>query len=244
MVMAPTTIPVSLLWTRTLGKYRDLKNKRAMDIEAERSRNGKKRTEGRRGRKIGFCGAKKRDGGKCRRSKGAGTDHPGIGHCALHGGTTPTQRLNSAKQTAVLMGAPKEINPVDALYWCIKITAGEVEWLNEQIVLLDKKDWIEESMLGKQMHLFVRERKEAVERLAGFSKQAISLGLAERAVRLAENYGVALSRLLKGVLDDLELTNYQRELAPVVVRKHLVLLEGSSPIQDEDRKAITAGEAA
>ena len=124
------------------------------------------------------------------------------------------------------MGAPKEINPVDALYWCIKITAGEVEWLSDQIATLEQKDWYENTVLGRQMHVLVRERKEAVTRLAGFSKDALSLGLAERAVRLAENYGVALSNLLKGVLDDLILTPEQQKIAPSIVRKHLILLEG------------------
>jgi hypothetical protein len=141
------------------------------------------------------------------------------------------------------MGAPKEINPVDALYWCIKISAGEVEWLSDRIAELDKEDWFENTVLGKQMHLLVRERKEAVERLAGFSKTAISLGLAERAVRLAENYGVALSRLLKGVLDDLNLTKEQQIEAPAIVRKHLILLEGGNPVSHQEKKALALLEA-
>lgn len=212
-----------------------------MDREKEKERNNPRKVrEARIENRTGFCGAKRRDGGKCRRAKGQGTEHPNIGRCSLHGGSTTTQRKNAAKQQAVLMGAPIEINPVDALYWCIKITAGEVEWLSESITSLDENDWYENSILGKQMNLLVRERKEAVERLANFSKQAISLGLAERAVRLAENYGVALSRLLKGVLDDLDLNERQRQMAPIIVRKHLILLEGGSPITEIDRKELPA----
>lgn len=212
-----------------------------MDREKEKERkNPRKVREARIENRTGFCGANRRDGGKCRRAKGHGTEHPGIGRCSLHGGSTTTQRKNAAKQQAVLMGAPIEINPVDALYWCIKITAGEVEWLSESITSLDENDWYENSILGKQMNLLVRERKEAVERLANFSKQAISLGLAERAVRLAENYGVALSRLLKGVLDDLDLNERQRQMAPIIVRKHLILLEGGNPITEIDRKELPA----
>ena len=215
----------------------DAKNKQALDAERERTK-GK---INRKGGKIGYCNALTRRRTKCKRTAGAGTDHVGFGHCSSHAGNAPNSRLNGAKQQAVLMGSPKEINPVDALYWCIKITAGEVEWLSDSIAQLDKEDWIEDSMLGKQMHLFVRERKDAVTRLAMFSKTAIGLGLAERAVRLAENYGVALSRLLKGVLNDLELTPYQQELAPVVVRKHLVLLEGGNQVSEQERRELTAG---
>lgn len=191
----------------------------------------------------GACNAKKRNGDPCRMKAGFRTDHPGIGTCYLHGGFLPSNVLKAKKQQAILMGAPKEINPVDALYWCIKITAGEVEWLSEQIAELDKENWFEITVLGKQMNILVRERKEAVERLAGFSKTAISLGLAERAVRLAENYGIALSRLLQGVLGDLELTPEQQERAPLVVRKHLVLLEGGNPISKPEQRALLELEA-
>lgn len=188
----------------------------------------------------GECGAKKSNGRKCRQAKGWGTEHLGVGRCKFHGGSTPAHNVSALRSKAVLMGAPKEINPVDALYWCIKITAGEVEWLSDRIAELDEKDWIESSIMGKQMNLLARERTAAVVRLANFSKMAMGLGLAERSVRLAENYGIALSRLLRGVLEDLQLTEFQKNLAPQVIRKHLVLLEGHNPVTPEDRKAIPA----
>lgn len=187
---------------------------------------------------TGYCGARKRDGSVCRQRAGYGTEHPGIGKCRYHGGNTANHRKNAAKQTAVLMGAPKEINPLDALIWCIKITAGEVEWLSDQIAKLDERDWYEDSILGRQMHILVRERQGAIERLAKFSKDAIALGLAERAVKLAEQYGSTLGRLIRGILDDLNLTPEQQERVPTIVRRHLVMVEGGNPVTAEDRKEL------
>lgn len=222
-------------WILALGKARDILNKRALDHE-KRTTKGK---HFRQAARVGKCGAKKRTDGKpCGRPAGWGTDHAGVGHCRTHGGNAPNHKLNAAKQRAVLMGAPKEINPVDALYWMIKIAAGEVEWLSDQIATLDEEKWIEDTMLGKQMHLFVRERHQAMDRLATYSSQAIKLGLAERAVRLAENYGVALSRLLRGVLEDLNLTPEQQQLAPHIVRKHLILLEGGQAVSNKEREQL------
>jgi hypothetical protein len=177
---------------------------------------------------TGYCGAKRKQGGTCRMAAGHGTSHPGVGKCKFHGGDLPTHKLNGAKQTAVLMGAPKDINPIDALMWCIRLTAGEVEFCTEQMELLEKDDWIEHTILGKQLHLWAKERQNAVDRLAKFSKDAISLGIAERAVRVAEMYGQSIAKLLRGTPD-------QNKRVPHIIRKHLVLMEGTRPLTDEER---------
>jgi hypothetical protein len=39
----------------------------------------------------GACDARTRDGGRCRKPSGWGTDHPGQGRCRLHGGATPVK---------------------------------------------------------------------------------------------------------------------------------------------------------
>jgi len=217
--------------------------KRAMDYEKKKKRD---QIQGRRAKKkqYGRCNAATRAGGRCQQAKGYGTTHPGVGYCKYHGGRATSHALNAAKQQAVLMGAPLDINPVDALYWCIKITAGEVKFLSEQIAKVEKKDWYESTVLGKQMHILVRERKEATTRLAQFSKDALALGLAERAVRLAENYGAAISRLLTGVLGELDLTREQQEIAPVAIRKHLLAMEGASVINASDRELLALPQGA
>lgn len=177
-----------------------------------------------------YCNAKTRQGGKCKMPAGHGTPHPGIGACKKHGGMTPMSMQAAGKKIAVkdaiLLGAPREINPLDAIIWCIQIKAGEVQWLSEKIVELDEKEWVEDSLAGRRFHLFARQRDEATRSLVDYSKIAISLGLAERAVKLAEQYGSMLANLIKGILGDLNLTAEQREHAPAIVRKHLILVQG------------------
>jgi hypothetical protein len=177
----------------------------------------------------GFCGAARRSGGFCQAKAGQGTSHPGSGFCRLHGGTTPSGKLKGVKAEAVFMGAPKSINAVDAIIWVIHITAGEIEWFSERMKELDKGEWYEHSVIGKQMHVLQRERANAMVRLERFSKDALSLGLMERRIRMAEMYGSALGRYTKGILDDLKLTPEQEKRAPAIVRRHLSLLEGGQP---------------
>lgn len=173
-----------------------------------------------------ICGAKKKSGDVCVLAAGWGTPHPGMGKCKWHGGLNPAQIKNAmSKEMEQLLGFQMEIEPFEALLWCIKITAGEVHWLSLQLSTVSRTEWIEEGMQGKRLNVWARQRAEAIDRLAKFAKWAIDAGLQERRVQLAEMYGEALGRLLKGILDDLHLDRQQREDSPAIVRKHLALLE-------------------
>lgn len=182
-----------------------------------------------------LCGATKRGGGKCLQVAGWGTNHPGIGKCKIHGGSTPNHVKAAASQEyRQLLGKPAEINPLEALIMCIRIRAGEVKWLSDRMALLDEKSWVEDTMVGKQFHLYARERQHAMNDLARYSQMAISLGIAERAVKLAETYGELLAMYTKNILDDLwpHLDEQGREQAPFIVRKHLIALDGGKQHAD------------
>jgi hypothetical protein len=182
------------------------------------------------------CGAKKRGGGKCQLAPGWGTSHPGIGKCKLHGGSVPNHVRSAAKEEyRRLLGVKREIDPVQAIIECIQIRAGEVEWLSNRMAELDQKHWIEDTMVGKQFHLYARERQAAINDLARYSQMAISLNIAERAVKLAETYGEMIAQLIQGILGDLELNEEQRSKVPGVVRRHLIALDGgrATPAQIE-----------
>lgn len=185
---------------------------------------------------MGICGVRTQAGTPCKQKAGWGTTHEGIGKCKFHGGRSPNNRKNAIKQQAIFMGAPVDINPLDAIIWCIKITAGEVQFLSEQIAAVSEENWIENTMVGKQMHIFQRARADAQDRLVRYSKEAISLGLAERAVRLAEQFGTTIATLLKGIAADVELTASQQKRWTIAVRKHLILMEGGMVVEQDDRR--------
>lgn len=124
------------------------------------------------------------------------------------------------------MGTPMEIDPLDALLWCIRITAGEIQWLSDRMADLQEDDFIENTLIGKQFNIHARERRMRMQDLAKYSSMAVSLGIAERRVRLSEQYGELLARYTKGILEDLQLTPEQLKLAPTVVRRHLIAISG------------------
>jgi len=191
----------------------------------------------------GKCEAKTTRG-TCSLAAGWGTNHLGRGRCKWHGGMLPNQRKHLLAAEARLMGCPIEMNPVEAMIWCIRITAGEIKWLSDQIAEIDQEeDWVENTVIGKQMNVFVRERTAAQHRLFKFSSEAVKLGLAERAIKLAEMYGETIAAFMHGVLDDIDLTPAQQQQAKVAVRRHLILLEGGRPIQKEDIEAVALSPA-
>jgi hypothetical protein len=195
---------------------------------------GLKQERTRTHKRLYMCGFIKPDGKECRMPAGWGTGHEGTGRCRWHKGNMINGRKAAiVEEAAVFMGAPKDINPLDAILWCIRITAGEVEWLSAQIALVDRENWVEHTPLGKQMNVLVRARAEAQDRLVKYSKDAITLGLTARAIRLAEQFGATIARLLDGVAHDLGLTAAQTKVWPGIVRKHLILLEGAGVVNNE-----------
>jgi|SRR5215472_7142785 len=218
------------------GGRKPLKRKGKTAIQKQQERDA---------RKPSICGAMKANGTECRRGAGWGTNHIGIGRCKTHMGNTKPHRANAIKQEAMnFMGAPKDINPLDAIVWCIRITAGEVEWLSTEIAKVPMNLWIEEAYVGKQMNVLQRARADAQDRLVRYSRDAIQLGLAERAVRLAENFGLMIARLLENIAGELQLTRAQKEDWPNIVRRQLILLEGGTPPDVLELEAVDADEAA
>lgn len=211
------------------------------------------------------CGAPKRSGGLCNADAGAGTDHLGYGHCKLHMGNTPTHRrkaaLMEAHREAVVMGFPIDIDPMEGLLTVIKISAGEIAYMTDRIAELTPKQAVVrhkktvsrdsdmesyeeiEKSSAVSLNIWISARHQSMERFARFCKMAIDAGVAERSVAVAEGIGQQMGHLISGVLGELGLTDQQKELAPQVVQKHLLLLEsGTKPVSAAEAERILDAE--
>jgi hypothetical protein len=143
-------------------------------------------------------------------------------------------------------GAWADIDAAEAILLCIRIAAGEVFWFDNAVAQLTEEDIvgtelsrtrghnslgsIDETRTSNKatLHVYIRARQEAMDRLMRYSKTALELQLDERRVRAAEQWGLLMGQLIKAVLGDLQLTAEQQELAPAVVRKRLLELEAGS----------------
>lgn len=187
------------------------------------------------------CKAKsRRTGEPCKRWPMAGQEV-----CPTHGGKAPRAKAAAERRLAQVkaakyvetFGLPREIDPRDALLEEVYRTAGAIDWLHDQVQELKAKDvtWgrTEEVDKGAGEHpgvdvthaaavnvwvqLWQAERKHLVD----VSKAAISAGIEERRVKLAEQQGALLAGVIKSILGDLDLTPEQTKRAPRVVADRL-----------------------
>ena len=188
------------------------------------------------------CGAERRhDQGPCGRAAGAGTDHKGYGRCSWHGGCAPSgvkaAQDEHARDLVQTYGLPRDISPTDALLEEVRFTAGHVAWLRQRVSELapDALTWGTREIVDKQateftgtdtteaaavnvwLELYYRERKHLVD----VCKAAISVGIEERYVRLAEAQGAVVAAVIRRILDRLSLSEAQSLLVPVVVPEEL-----------------------
>lgn len=134
-------------------------------------------------------------------------------------------------------GLPVDINPVDALLQEVHRTAGHVAWLAERVRELHDSEiiWGRTETVDRTAgefpgvdttesavpHAWVKLYQSERAHLAAVCKAAISAGLDERRVRLAESQGAMLASVIRAILDDLSLTPEQQVLVPDVVPRHL-----------------------
>jgi hypothetical protein len=190
------------------------------------------------------CGAtNKRNGKPCRMTRGFRTDHPGSGHCYLHGGASPNGEKHAARIAAERLGAKLELAPhdalLDALYRQAAIVAfyaGRVAALDDTALIVEptriRRDQDGDTTIDRSndagVNVWVRLYSEAVLQQAKLAKAAVDAGVAERHVRIVEAHAELFARALDAILGDpdLALTPDQLAAATPVVRRHLVLLEG------------------
>jgi hypothetical protein len=186
-------------------------------------------------------GKSKRTGGPCRANACIGLEK-----CATHCGLSKERREavavafladQAARKAVVTYGLPRDISPTDALLEEVCYTAGHVAWLRQQVQALEDRDLVwgvrEETEKGATefpgtdttsaampnawLDLYYRERKH----LLDVCKAAISVGIEERRVRLAEAQGEVVVQVIKRILARLELSDSQSKLVPMVVPEEL-----------------------
>lgn len=154
---------------------------------------------------------------------------------------------------SVVMGHAIDIDPMDALLACVRISAGQVAYATYKVQMLSEDDAVGNVVSTKErplsqgkdgedpsvrvtetttdapgLHIWIKVQQTSLERLAKFSKMALDAGVAERAVRIAEGAGDTLALELRRVFDSLNLSATQEEALPDLVRSMLERLEQSS----------------
>jgi hypothetical protein len=171
---------------------------------------------------------------------------------------TPTNRHASANamardHVASLVG-PVDIEPHDALRMAVALTAAEVEFFSSKIAELGVDEIagqatvrttrravdaaadgeraadvvVEERQLAPALHIWVKARADAIDRLAKFAKAALDANVDERRVRVQEVQLDRLAGVVNAVMRELiaaGLSPELRALAGDAFKRHRGLLE-------------------
>lgn len=151
------------------------------------------------------CGARTRGGGLCRKSRGWGTDHVGLGRCKLHGGASPNGRKAAHREGARALLAeygrpvPERVDPVEFLRDLLDESAGNVAALRGLVSEEEGRGRLVTPLgVSAVVELYGNER----DRAHRLTRDAIALGIleAERAAdeALTVRLGDAVERALDG----------------------------------------------
>lgn len=129
---------------------------------------------------------------------------------------------------ALEIAREEHITPWDALLKSVRLAAGRVSWVDDQLALAVRQNdgdmnqpnvakWLKESRLERTL-------------LAKMGKAAIDAGVAERMVRQVELEGQLVAEALVHALDVLELTSEQRTLALEAAHARLLSASGNQTL--------------
>lgn len=187
------------------------------------------------------CGAKKRQGdGHCTKPAGWGTDHVGDGPCKLHGGATRNHRAaaavrqveTEARRALAGLGVSEPVaNPLLEL----QRLAGEIVSFKDALrAMVERLNSVRyDGPVGEQIRGEIVVYERALDRCGRVLRDIVALRIDERLVeiqtRVSEQQGRAVATVIRGVLDDLELTPVQKaRIGEVVPRRLRELGEGGA----------------
>src|SRR5437660_28365 len=101
--------------------------------------------------KHALCGAKRKNGEKCRLFAGQGTDHPGVGKCRFHLGATRNHRTNAikveAERRSLQFGESVAVDPTEALLSVLHLSAGHLAFIRGELATHEDKRTFEAGVL-------------------------------------------------------------------------------------------------
>lgn len=173
------------------------------------------------------CDAKRRNGEHCKQRAGHGTDHPGYGHCRLHGGNNPSGKKHAVRlevaERMARMGEPVVgITPPEALQGLVESAAGHVNFLNGEIQRLSELSNSEAQAL---LRWYIDER----DRLARFAEASMRTGVADAQLRVSQAQVALLGEALQSAMFKAGIDQESQQKIGAALRQELLKLEGETP---------------
>jgi hypothetical protein len=183
------------------------------------------------------CGAKTRQEGAaptCSLSAGWGTDHPGTGHCRLHGGNTPAQKTRARKiqadKEARAVLAELQVDPVEDPLTALAQLAGQVlGWQKATAVLVNRlgEEIRYEGRAGaEQLRAEVQMYERAMDRASTVLSTIARLDIDGRLARIEETKAQILMDAVQAGLAAIGVIGEQADKVKQVMARKLRAVAG------------------
>jgi hypothetical protein len=169
------------------------------------------------------CGAV-RNGKECGRPAGFATTHPGFGHCKFHGGSSPGgmlfgEKLRAKAHNLGMGGMAVDVSPLEVLLDMVRMHAGTVRWLTDRINLLrEDQIFVEDPDGNVRLNEWVALHAKYSSELVKIAKTCADAGAEAKLVRMYEEQGRWVARVLDRVVSRLGLSEAQMEALPGIVQ--------------------------
>lgn len=178
--------------------------------------------------KMPRCNYVKKNGHKCKRAAGEGTDHTGSGHCK----TCQDKYLESGQANQIAqagdevkgMAQAVAITPGQALAGVLHLSAGQLTYATQKVAELEEDEIISEVGLNA----WIRLQRSLMHDLAKFAKIAADAGIDERMASLAEEQTRLMAKVIEEVAGDLNLTKEQKQILGPALRRRMQLVQGGA----------------
>lgn len=185
-----------------------------------------------------LCGARKKNGEKCRAFAGQKTDHPGVGQCAFHGGATPNGRKHALKLEAQQRMVAESVRVEDAqphlvLVQELAMSAGHVGFLREEIAGLEPSE-----IGGERSKVLLARFDHERDRLTRIARECSRAGVDEARIRIEEVKAAQIVQTITAAAKDAGIPQrYVRALGPAL-RRQFALVAGDEEAAEQAERRV------
>lgn len=173
---------------------------------------------------------------RCKHPKGFGTKHLGWGRCKHHGGCTKSGELAAAREELAashqLFGQSVDVDPGEGLLQEVARANGFIRFIER--CLQDKgiddatiqdpaRLVLEMSDAGWQAQAWIKLWQEERVHFARVCKMALDAGIAERSLRIIEQFADLISDLVFGLIADLRLDANDPKIRAIANRQLMIV---------------------
>jgi hypothetical protein len=184
-----------------------------------------------------ICGGKTSRREPCLRPAGWGTQHPGEGRCAVHGGNTPNGVMAASKEELKGMAKPIAVGPDQALTAVLHLAVGQLVYSTEKVNGLSEDELFHQAYhpasetFTMVPHHWLALQRMCMADLAKFAKMCADADINERGQLLAEQQTAVVAQVLERVVGSLDLTREQREQLGPAIRRELTAMPTTPDVE-------------